>query len=197
MAISVSYDADYARQYDTRPVKAMSKVRWDFIQTHLSLPVGSRVLDVGYGNGAFLKHARAAGMKIHGIDVHSEDFGIPHVDFDTPLMFDLICFFDSLEHFPDFSPIFKLKSRHVIVSLPNTPSFVLSRPWAWRHFKPGEHLHYFSHESLDAFMRCWGFPDKVTEGYPEDELRGKLVFGHQKMDNIYTALYARASPSSV
>ena len=98
MAVSVSYDADYARQYDARPAKAMSEVRWNFIQAHLDLPANSRVLDVGYGNGAFLKHAGAAGMKIYGIDIHSGDFGIPHVDFDTPLVFDLICFFDSLEH---------------------------------------------------------------------------------------------------
>ena len=196
MTVSVAYDAAYARQYDTRPVKAMSEVRWHFIQTYLNLPMGSRVLDVGYGNGAFLKHAHTAGMKIHGIDIHSENFGIPHVGFDTPLVFDLICFFDSLEHFPDFSPIFKLRSRNIIVSIPNTPSFVLSRPQAWRHFKPGEHLHYFSHKSLDALMGHWGFPHKVAEGYPEDELRGKLLLGQQMADNIYTALYAGGPVSS-
>ena len=197
MTVSIAYDADYAHQYDARPVKAMSEVRWNFIQSHLNLPVNSRLLDIGYGNGAFLKHAQAAGMRIYGIDIHSEDFGIPHVNFDTPLVFDLICFFDSLEHFPDFSPIFKLRSRHVIVSIPNTPSFVLTTPQAWRHFKPGEHLHYFSRKSLDNLMRDWGFSHKVTEGFPEDELRGKLLFGHQKADNIYTALYAHASVSSV
>ena len=196
MTVSVSYDADYARQYDTRPVKAMSEVRWNFIQAHLNLPVNSRVLDIGYGNGAFLKHARTAGMKIYGIDIHSENFGIPNVDFDTSLAFDLICFFDSLEHFSDFSPILKLNSRHAIISMPNTPSFVLSRPQAWRHFKPGEHLHYFSRKSLDTFMGYWGFPHKVADGYPEDELRGKLFFGQEIADNIYTALYARASTSS-
>lgn len=192
LAVSVRYDGAYAHQYDSRPVREMSEVRWQFIQSHLRLPPGSRVLDVGYGNGAFLKRAREAGMTIHGIDVHTEDFGIPTVDFDTDLTFDLVCFFDSIEHFPVFEPIFQLAARHVIVSIPNTPATILSNPRAWRHYKPGEHLHYFSRKSLDLLMRQWGLT-KVTDGYPEDQLRGKLMMGHAMTDNIYSAIYARAT----
>src|ERR1700686_4462333 len=50
--VTVSYDASYAHQYDLRPVREMSDLRWDFIQSWLKLPAGSRVLDFGYGNGA-------------------------------------------------------------------------------------------------------------------------------------------------
>ena len=191
MTITVSYDADYAHQYDSRPVREMSELRWQFIQTHLNLPKGSRILDVGYGNGAFLKRAREAGMQIYGIDVHSEDFGVPNVTFDTDLHFDLVCFFDSLEHFPDFELVRKLSAENVIVSIPNTPSVLLTNPTSWRHYKPGEHLHYFSRESLDRFMRAWGFPKKLADGFPEDNLRGKLTLGGQPTDNIYTAIYMR------
>ena len=155
--VTVSYDAQYAHQYDSRPVKAMSELRWNFIRACLDLPRGSRILDVGYGNGAFLKHARDAGMDIYEIDLHSEDFGIPVVDFDNGMDFDLICFFNSLEHFPSFSPILKLKSRSVIVSIPNAPDFLLATPKLWRHYKPGEHLHYFSHEASGCFGDV-GFP---------------------------------------
>lgn len=189
--VTVSYDAEYAHQYDHRPAREMSALRWRFIQMHLDLPVGSNILDIGYGNGAFLKHARAAGMNIFGIDVHSEDFGIPNVTFDTDLCFDLICFFDSLEHFPAFDPIFGLRSHHTIVSIPNTPDLILTRPAAWRHFKPGEHLHYFSRRSLGLVMDAWGF-SKLTEGFPEDELRGKLTIDQRSFDNIYTAIYTCA-----
>ena len=192
LTVTVSYDADYAHQYDSRPVKEMSSLRWDFIQSYLSLTQGSHVLDVGYGNGAFLKRARGAGMAISGIDLHTEDFGIPVVDLKTRLQFDLICFFDSLEHFPALAPLLSLCSRHVVVSIPETPGFVLEQPKRWRHYKPGEHLHYFSHGSLDAFMSNWGFPRKLAEGYPEDRIRGKLSVNGNTYDNIYTAIYTSA-----
>ena len=192
MNVTVSYDAYYAHQYDSRPVQEMSEVRWNFIQSCLQLPKGSRVLDVGYGNGAFLKHARAEGMDIYGIDLHDEDFGIPVVNLETKIHFDLICFFDSLEHFTNFQPLRNLRASNVIVSIPNTPSWLLSSPRIWRHYKPGEHLHYFSRCSLDNLMRDWGFGDKLTDGYPEDALRGKLTIEGQVQDNIYTAIYSRA-----
>ncbi len=189
LTVTMAYDAKYAHQYDLRPVREMSLLRWNFIQAHLALPAGSQVLDVGYGNGAFLKCAREAGMKIYGIDLHTEDFGIPVVDFDTDIEYDLICFFDSLEHFPDFSDVFKLRAKAVIVSIPNTPPSLLRAPHAWRHYKPGEHLHYFSRDSLDRIMRGWGFTRKHAEGFPEDDLRGKLQLDNKTADNIYTAIY--------
>ena len=195
LAVTVSYDADYAHQYDSRPVKEMSELRWDFIQSSLDLTQGSRVLDVGYGNGAFLKRAQAAGMNIFGIDLHTEDFGIPVVDFETELTFDLISFFDSMEHFPSFAPLRNLRSKNVVVSIPETPNFVLEAPRLWRHYKPGEHLHYFSHDSLDRFMGNWGFPYKLAQGYPEDRIRGKLTIDGKLYDNIYTAIYTIARPN--
>jgi SAM-dependent methyltransferase len=195
LTITISYDGTYARQYDHRPAREMSDVRWHFIQSHLALPSNSTVLDIGYGNGAFLKRAREAGMKIHGIDVHTEDFGIPTVDFDTNLHFDLVCFFDSLEHFADFEPIFRLKADAAIISIPNRPDSMLEAPRSWRHFKPGEHLHYFSAKSLDRIMRRWGYTRKLTEGFPEDALRGKLLIGRKLTDNIYTAIYTRGKAS--
>lgn len=189
--VTASYDADYAHQYDHRPVQEMSELRWDFIQSHLKLPRGSRILDVGYGNGAFLKHARSVGMDIYGIDLHTEDFGVPVVHLGTEIHFDIVCFFDSLEHFPNLRPILNLRTENVIVSIPNTPSWLMSKPHAWRHYKPGEHLHYFSRRSLDNFMSAWGFGVKRADGYPEDSLRGKLNIGGQVVDNIYTAIYTR------
>lgn len=189
--VTASYDASYAHQYDHRPVKEMSELRWDFIQSHMNMPLGSRILDVGYGNGAFLKHARSVGMDIYGVDLHTEDFGVPVVTLETKLHFDLICFFDSLEHFPDLRPILNLRADNVIVSIPDTPSWLLSNPNAWRHYKPGEHLHYFSRRSLDLFMLAWGVGVKRAEGCPEDSLRGKLTVGEKNIDNIYTAIYTR------
>ena len=190
LTVSASYDAAYAHQYDRQPVREMSALRWDFMQSYLFLSRNSKILDVGYGNGAFLKHAKSAGMRIFGIDLHNEDFGIPVVDYQTQIDFDLICFFDSLEHFPDFAPLLGLRSRHVVVSIPDTPGYVLDAPDRWRHYKPGEHLHYFSRTSLHRFMQRWGFPHRRAEGHPEDRIRGKLTFNGTAHDNILTAIYS-------
>jgi SAM-dependent methyltransferase len=190
LAISARYDASYAHQYDDRPHRAMSELRWNFIQRTLNFGAGRRVLDIGYGNGSFLKHCESRGAEIFGIDVHGEDFGIPEVNFRTNLEFDLICFFDSLEHLPSFDIIMGLKAKYVIVSVPNPPNFFLAEPGRWRHFKPGEHLHYFSRDSLDYLMREWLGGRKISEGYPEDALRGKLSYSGVVYDNIYTAIYA-------
>jgi SAM-dependent methyltransferase len=190
LRVSMVYDAGYAHQYDRRPHEELSRIRWNFIRHHLPLPAGSKILDIGYGNGAFLKHARRAGIRVFGIDLHGEDFGIPEVTYDSSIDFDLICFFDSIEHFPEFSQIFGLKTKNVIVSIPDPPDFLLSRPTHWRHYKPGEHLHYFSRESLDLLLCRWGLTVKIAEGHPEDELRGKLWVDRRTYDNIYTAIYS-------
>ena len=188
------YDAAYARQYDQRPHQEMSALRWRFIQRWLGLAAGSRVLDIGYGNGSLLRHARSRGMEVFGLDVHGEDFGIPTVDYDTPWTFDLICFFDSLEHFVNFDRLFQLQSAHVVISLPSPPGYLLDTPECWRHYKPGEHLHHFCSDSLDFLMARWGLGRKVAAGFPEDALRGKLQVGGQAYDNIYTAIYRRGEP---
>lgn len=191
LRVGVSYDARYAYKYDHFPTRPMSVLRWDLIQECLSLPAGSRILDIGYGNGAFLKHAQSAGMDIFGIDVHGEDFGIPAADYGDNASFDLICFFDSLEHFSDFENLRELRAPHVAISIPNRPGFLLDRPEAWRHYRPGEHLRYFSPGSLDRFMVARSFTRKRFEGYPEDAIRGKLRIGTDVFDNIYTAIYSR------
>jgi hypothetical protein len=41
-------------------------------------------------------------------------------------------------------------------------------------------------------MQNWGFPRKLAEGHPEDNLRGKLSIQGRTVDNIYTAIYARS-----
>lgn len=129
-------------------------------------------------------------MEIFGLDIHGEDYGIPTVGYDVAGSFDLICFFDSLEHFQDFSALLELRTRNVVVSIPESPDLLLKNPKVWRHYRPGEHLHYFSHDSLDRLMQRWGFPQRIAAGFPEDDLRGKLRIGARTYDNIYTAIYS-------
>lgn len=190
LKISIKYDPKYAHQYDNRPHQEMSHIRWVFIQKFLSLPLGSKILDIGYGNGSFLKYAQKNGMNIFGIDVHGENFGIPEVNYNSDLIFDLVCFFDSLEHFENFNIIKNLKAKRIIISTPDPVDFLLEEPYLWRHYKPGEHLHYFSKKSLGTLMKNMGFTNEIACGFPEDELRGKLIIKNKNYNNIVTTIFS-------
>lgn len=191
LRVTAVYDSAYAHQYDERPHREMSKLRWDFIQQTLALPPGSKILDVGYGNGSFLKHAQHFDMNIYGIDLHNEDFGVPEVGYDSDIEFDLVCFFDSIEHFVSWEQPLSLRTKNAIVSVPAQPNFMLRSPRSWRHFKPGEHLHYFSDQSLAHLMEDWGLPCLRAQGNPEDALRGTLAIDGLTYSNIYTAIFSR------
>ena len=187
-----AYDAGYLQTYlDHSSCDSMSAARVGIVLGTLDLPPGARILDIGYANGAFLKAMERIGYDVYGMDLHGQDMGIREVGYDTPLVYDLVCFFDSLEHFEDIDLPLQLQTRHVVVSLPMRPAFFPEKAKLWKHFKPGEHLHYFCPESLDAYMRRWGLTRLLSHGHPEDVVRGRLNAEGRSFPNIYTAIYGR------
>jgi len=172
---TVDYAGQYgARTYNTYP-ETTSHLRAGLILGMLD-PLRSRrlhtIVDVGYGNGSFLKVMRKAGWHVFGIDVHGVDYGIQSVGFQDDLQYDVATFFDSLEHLPDLDAALCLRVRHAIVSIPHRPSWFRQEPQRWKHFKPGEHLHYFTKESLSALWRRAGLFLSDMNDY-EDITRGR------------------------
>lgn len=146
----MNYDIDYyenmLRNY-SGTAEQICRIRWDWI-AELQPKV---VLDYGCGVGWF----RA--FRPLGVEVYTYDIG-DYVQTGIPLkVFDICCFFDVLEHVNDFTviePILRL-SNYVITSLPlATQDEGLSK---WKHFKPGEHLHYFTKYTLEALFEKYGF----------------------------------------
>jgi len=179
--VTAVYDADYVGRYAAYPTDEMSLLRVGFLKAHVST---GRLLDVGYGNGAFLRTAQAAGFETFGHEIHGGDFGIDEVNIRTDSsLWDVVTFFDSLEHFPDFEVVRSLvrRSRFVLVSLPlYPPEFPAIR--TWKHYKPGEHLHYFSRESLRRLVG----QELIMASNLEDVIR-RPSNCHQ---NILTCLFA-------
>lgn len=190
--VGVVYDAEYAHKYDNYKHQEMSDLRLAVLKISNLVP-GSKVLDVGYGNGSFVKTCTRAEYDAWGTDVHGEDFGIKEVTLAevSPSQFDCVTFFDSLEHFDDLSLVEHMKPKFVIVSIPNRHEHLMLNPSEWRHYRPGEHLHYFSHHSLSVFMYRWAGYELLYAGYDEDTLRGKLMLGNIAHNNIYTAVYRK------
>ena len=174
--IKVRYDA-----YETTPL--MSHLRLGIVT---AVAQGPKLLDVGYGNGDFIKSACKAGFDGYGNDIHGADYGVrewEHLgvvpDFKE---WDVVTFFDSIEHIPDLNVIRDLgrRAHTIVVSIPRKPSY-FPCDLDWKHYRPGEHLHYFSTFSLQKL-----FAPKWIRGisHAEDVIRGKLKDGRPNIDTI-------------
>jgi len=122
--------------------------RWQLLFDNVKPLV--RVLDYGSGVGWF----RA--WRPPGVQVFSFDIGL-YPQTGVPLqLYDVVCFWDVLEHVRDFSDLEAVLalSNHVACTVPLVSRKGLT---GWKHFKPGEHLHYFTKDSLDALFHKYGF----------------------------------------
>jgi SAM-dependent methyltransferase len=149
-------------------------------QLRPELPASAAVLDVGCGNGGTLTVARDAGHRPQGIDASAaavelcQKQGLDAVaaDFTTHDFghaFDLVTFWDVLEHLPDPLKFLRRAAAlagssgavlvkvpgHVVLSveiaarLPRLAGAVLQVP---------SHLHFFTHESLSQALAAAGLP---------------------------------------
>ena len=114
----------------------------------------NNILDIGYGTGAFLKVCSLAGIDSYGFDISE----IPSPDYITKVddifnnSYDVITFYDSLEHMDDIYFLSKLKTKYIVISLPSCN--YTNDDWFknWKHRKYNEHLWHFNKESLLKFM---------------------------------------------
>lgn len=162
----MKYDEAYESKYLAYPEGEINKIRLQFVDA-----VGS-LLDFGCGSGSFVRAARAAGFDAYGYDVN--DFTS---DLRPPSGFrpDTITAWDSFEHLTDEQQkeFFNL-TRHakaVFVSLPDFES----APWddtleSWRHYRPAEHLHYYTAGALAHRFKSEGFT-AYKMNHCEDEVR--------------------------
>ena len=149
--------------------------------------VPNSILDVGYGDGSFLKVCTGIINECSGLDI--TNFGLPEgckfvEDFSE--FYDVITFFDSLEHFEDIQFVKSLKWNYVCVSVPHCHN--KSDEWFmnWKHRRPDEHLWHFDEDSLYNFMKRMGYKF-VSSSNLEDTIR-KNKDGET---NILTAIFKK------
>jgi hypothetical protein len=121
--------------------------------------VPNSILDVGYGNGEFIKTCSQVIPNCYGNDVSGYPIpeGVLFVDDIYSQQFDVVCFFDVLEHFDNIYDIKQLMTEYVVISLPNC--HFPSDEWfeGWKHRRPNEHLWHFNAMSLMNFMGEIGY----------------------------------------
>jgi SAM-dependent methyltransferase len=158
---------------------------------HLPSNVRGKLLDVGCGNGRFLRHAKEQGFEVWGIDFDKKsvenvkrNLGIDTVfamsleEFyeyakEKNLKFDVITFFDVLEHQDkprEFLEMVKglLKGgRYIAGSVPDRERLFVEIDWKYSHIDhPPHHFLRFSKSSLEKALNFSDF--KEVEVYKLD-----------------------------
>ena len=152
--------------------------------------VPKSILDVGYGDGSFLRVSKNVIPKCYGYDISTYPIpeGCTLVQDITENFYDIITFFDSLEHFEDIEFVKDLKCSAVCISVPNC--HYKNDEWFenWKHRRPNEHLWHFNKESLCAFMKRMGYV-LVTSSNIEDTIRKN----NEEESNILTCIFKKLS----
>ena len=152
---------------------------------------GLSVLEIGSGNGGFLRWIEQQGARVAGGEAGPWGHGSPNTVHDISELesqrFDVIIMLDVLEHLS--SPIevlhdllrFASADTVLVVASPNAES-LLSRLWRgrWRMVRPFGHLHYFSRGSIDqAFGRTgWAVLEKQPTWFRFFCRREQLIWSY-------------------
>jgi hypothetical protein len=184
---------DYNKQYVDERYNSygekgmqMAYLRLGYLQGVIRSPI-NRILDVGYGNGDFLKACQNSIPNTFGHDV--SEYPLPENSiFVSDIFkheFDVVCFFDSLEHFENIDFLKKLKTLYIYISLPDCHNYFRNGKFMdWKHRREDEHLWHFNQSSLVNFMFMQGY-DYVAISDVEDCIRGTL--GQPR--NILTGIF--------
>lgn len=180
------YGAQYiAAGYAGKPTNDMAWLRLGYLGGFVQ---SGRVLDIGYGDGAFIRAARRAGFEAFGYDVASGASDVPTVE-SLSGAWDIVTCFDSLEHFDNPSSVFMVRPSLFLVTIPNLPTGVSDEGLkAWRHYKPDEHLHYFTRYSIRRLFHRHGYA--LGESAPVEDLIRKAPEG-QRGANTMTYIFER------
>ena len=169
----IAYDYNYSSDYNKHGERGnyLSYLRFGVLLGVLErLPTS--IVDVGYGNGSFLKVCKENIDDVYGCDI--SEYPVPEgckkIALSDISNVDVTCFFDSLEHFDDISIVKNIDTKYVFISVPWCHNF--SSEWflKWYHRKPDEHLWHFNKEGLIKFFDGAGFDCIHTSNF-EDCIR--------------------------
>lgn len=170
-----NYDDNYIRCYDgpdyIRETEKLQALRLGFVYGAHGARINT-LIDVGYGNGAFMKFAKQNIPYIYGHDVTGVQIDgcliMPDI-----IKANVLTMWDVLEHFADLSFVKDLPVETIVLSLPYCHLITEGKEWFdnnYHHRKPDEHLHHFNEFSLQALMCSLGWKTIAVSGH-EDIVR--------------------------
>lgn len=158
----VAYDDAYFDKYaayeGTVVAMALNDGRCEMLGRHAA--PGMSVLDIGAGCGTFVRQARDAGYNAKGFDVIPKTVEhLREIDAfaDDPESFDVVTFWDSLEHIENPETVLGRVAPGAIVLVAMPIFDDLRNIRASKHYRPGEHFYYMTLDGLVGWMALWGF----------------------------------------
>lgn len=135
---------------------------------------GESMLEIGIGAGGFVKMASCYGYDVNPKAVQWLKSRDRWEDIQTPVRaFDTVCFWDSLEHMMVPELAVMQSRRDVFMSLPIFES--AEQALHSKHFKPNEHLWYFTERGIVGWMDRLGF--SLVERNRDEERWGRDGIG--------------------
>lgn len=169
----VPYDQNYFNKYVTYENTPISRKLLRFRSKLVVKYCGKQpVLDIGIGSGSFVRYHKA--KKVYGFDIcetaidwlkKKNAYTNPWIE--TRPDIKGYCFWDSFEHIVQPSVVLSNvpAGTHVFISIPIIPddSQIVGLEdlamwmYQWKHFRPNEHVHYWTSSGLKRYMKNIGF----------------------------------------
>lgn len=149
---AMEYNVDYWDSYverDASPIgAALTQARIDMVRKFMGAK-SSEVVDIGIGGGRFVDQLNCYGFDVNDRAIEWLD---DHNRLRNPYWQDCraITCWDSLEHIPDPEALIHAVGEYVFVSMPiykDQANCLKSK-----HYKPGEHIWYFTEKGLINYM---------------------------------------------
>jgi hypothetical protein len=163
---TIQYDTTYLDKIKTKTKKkVINKIRKELVD---KLCPNGMILDVGCGDLSFINTIhRAYGYDIIPETVHNLGDKYRNPIERIPSDVKGLTFWDSLEHMPQPRLILdKVKDQTVFVSIPIIQDMRTVRQWT--HYRPGEHLWYFTNNGFLDWMAKMGL---MCIEHTEDETK--------------------------
>lgn len=164
----MEYGTEYEKKYLSYPENALCKIRMDFVEK-LNVLNRRNLIDFGCGSGAFVHYARGKGYAAYGFDVN--DF-TAHLRPPKNFTARIVTAWDSFEHLTDEqqAAFFHENKRAeiIVVSVPDFESCIDAA--SWRHYRPREHLHYYTEAALRTRFKKEGLTAHFCS-HDEDAVR--------------------------
>lgn len=157
----VEYGARYLAKiaaYDQATAARVNAGRCALVQRHL--PADGVLLDIGAGDGGFVRCARSWGIGAFGFDVIPDAARALRADGlydDDPGIWDAVTMWDTIEHLEDPALTLRRVARGALLfaSVPIFESLADIR--ASKHYRPGEHLYYWTAAGFITWMALYGY----------------------------------------
>lgn len=179
MTQRTSYDRAYLTKiygYDPAIAKAVNCGRCALVARHLLS--GATLLDIGAGSGQFVREARSWGFDARGFDVIPEAARGLVADGlydDDPGLCDAVTMWDSIEHMEE-PALWLRRVRSGALLCVSVPLFADLRAIRdSKHYRPGEHLYYWTADGFVAWMKLYGF--RLLESSPHEMQAGRDSIG--------------------